>query len=528
MRYSIISLLPFLCHFAHAENDIYKTKVVILGAGLTGVTAAKALALERNITDFLIVEALPEVGGRLKSSSIGGYPIEVGANWIQGLGTNPIWALAQKYNITNVYSNWTNIDYYDGNGFDADGKMEEAFARYEDVSFPIATDISDVRQERGQADLNFRAGLNLAGWRAQTPYEKTAEYFEFDWEYAEPPVQSSFIQNINSFAYNFDGFGNSDNNFVYDKRGFRTIVQGSADEVPDFDDHVLYRQTVTTITYGADGVNITTSDNTTIQADFALCTFSIGVLQNTDVVFEPALPDWKKDAIANFHMATYMKIFVQFPEKFWGDTEVSNCPSPPPVPNLAQFSVYADPDERGYYAVWQSFDIPKFYPGSKLLLVTLTSDQAYTAELQTEAEVTAAIMGVLRSMYGAAIPEPTAIVIPRWTLDPLFRGTFTNFGAGATPAQQDNIRAALPDPDLPAGQRLFFAGEGTSRKYFGYLQGAYFEGRLAAGRIADCVLNGCLTSETTAYAKREILGGEVVKKTVRGGLRRRVFEQREA
>jgi polyamine oxidase len=299
-----------------------KTTVVILGAGLTGITAAKALALERNITDFIIVEALPEVGGRLKSSSIGGHPIEVGGNWIQGLGTNPIWALAQKYNVTNRFSNWSSIDYFDGNGHDFDGKLEEAFARYEDEVMPKAEEISDLRQERGQIDLNFRAGLNLAKWNAKTPYEKTAEYFSFDWEYAEPPVQSSYIQNINSFTYNFEGFGDENNNFVYDKRGFRTIIQGQADEIPDFEDKILFNQTVTNIFYGENGVNVLTADGTLIEAEFALCTFSIGVLQNTDVVFEPELPDWKKDAIANFHMATYLKIFIQFPEQFWNETEV--------------------------------------------------------------------------------------------------------------------------------------------------------------------------------------------------------------
>jgi monoamine oxidase len=34
---------------------------------------------------------------------------------------------------------------------------------------------------------------------------------------------------------------------------------------------------VTTIAYGKDGVVVTMADNTTIEADFALCTFSIGV-----------------------------------------------------------------------------------------------------------------------------------------------------------------------------------------------------------------------------------------------------------
>ncbi|KAF2714577.1 FAD/NAD(P)-binding domain-containing protein [Pleomassaria siparia CBS 279.74] len=429
----LLALSIPLIILAQSATDL-KTTVVILGAGLAGITAAKSLALERNITDFLIIEALPEVDGGLKSSSIGGYPTEAGGNWIQGLGTNPIWALAQRYNVVNPYSNSSSMDYFDGNGHDFDGNLEEAFTRYEDEAMTKAEDISDLPQGRGQVDLNLRAGLNLAGWRAKTPYEKTAEYFSFDWEYAEP------------FIYNFEGFGDENNNFVYDKRGFRTIIQGQADEIPHFEhDHILYNQTVTHIFYGENGVSVLTADGTLIGAEFALCTFSIGVLQNTDA-----------DAIANFHMATYLKIFVQFPTQFW---------------NKKEFSVYADLDERGHYS-------PEF-------------------------EVKEAFMAVLRTMYGQYIPDPIEVVFHRWTLDPLFRGTFMNWGAGATVQQQNAIRAPVPDPDMPSpkGQRVFFAGEGTSRKYFGYLQGAYFEGRLASGLIADSVLNGCLTSEMTALPK---------------------------
>lgn len=89
-------------------------------------------------------------------------------------------------------------------------------------------------------------------------------------------MQSSFTQNINSFAYNFDGFGNADNNFVHDARGFRMLAQGQADEILHFGEKVLYGETVVQISYGKDGVNVTTKNNVTIQAEYALCTFSIG------------------------------------------------------------------------------------------------------------------------------------------------------------------------------------------------------------------------------------------------------------
>lgn len=67
---------------------------------------------------------------------------------------------------------------------------------------------------------------------------------------------------------------------------------------------------------------------------------SLGVLQHDDVRFEPPLPVWKREAIYSMTMVcqsittivpaltsidfqgVYTKIFLQFPYKFWFDTEV--------------------------------------------------------------------------------------------------------------------------------------------------------------------------------------------------------------
>ena len=43
-------------------------------------------------------------------------------------------------------------------------------------------------------------------------------------------------------------------------------------------------------------------------------------------------------------------------------------------------------------------------------------------------------------------------------------------------------------------QTLWFAGEHTSAEYYGFLQGAWFEGQMAGTTIADCVqrnASGC-------------------------------------
>lgn len=153
--------------------------------------------------------------------------------------------------------------------------------------------------------------------------------------------------------------------------------------------------------------------------------------------------------------------------------------------------------------MWQTLDLPGFFPGSKILFATLTGEQAHHAEYQTDAEVQADYVQVLRDMYGAAnVPEPIEFKFPRWNMDPLFRGTFTNWGAGVTVKQQEDMRVPVGG-ELDSEATLWFAGEHTSRKYFGYLHGAYWEGRLAASHIADCVLRQCVTGDITKKVRRQ-------------------------
>ena len=85
-------------------------KVLILGGGVTGVIAARTLH-QNGIDDFLIVDALDELGGRLMSHRFAGKIIELGANWVQGTQTgdgpaNPIFELVKKHNITTQFNDW--------------------------------------------------------------------------------------------------------------------------------------------------------------------------------------------------------------------------------------------------------------------------------------------------------------------------------------------------------------------------------------------------------------------------------------
>jgi len=254
-----------------------------------------------------------------------------------------------------------------------------------------------------------------------------------------------------------------------DQRGFASIIQSEAAEFLS-EDQILLNATVKTIKYSNDRVWVSLADGTSLSADYALVTFSLGVLQHEDVLFEPALPKWKSEAIHGMAMGTYTKIYLQFPERFWFDTE---------------FALYAD-HERGWYPVWQNLDMDGFFPGSGILFVTVTGDFSKRIESMSDELVKAEVLTVLRSMYpNTTIPEPDAFYFPRWLNDPLYRGSYSNWPSSFLRGHHTNLKATVE-------QRLWFGGEATSFKYFGYLHGAYYEGQKMAEEIADCIEDdGC-------------------------------------
>jgi len=185
-------------------------------------------------------------------------------------------------------------------------------------------------------------------------------------------------------------------------------------------------------------------------------------------------------------MGTYTKIFLQFsPDQvFWNES--------------IQFFLYADPDERGYYPVFQSLDGPGFLPGSGIIFVTVLQTQSYVVEAQDNETTKAQVLAVLRSMFGEdKVPEPIAFMYPRWSLEPWAYGSYSNWPPGTSLEMHQNLRANVG--------RLYFAGEATSTSYYGFLHGAWFEGQAIGEQIA-----GCLTSN------KSDCGGETYYEVLHG------------
>ncbi|KAH8175140.1 flavin containing amine oxidoreductase domain-containing protein [Sarocladium implicatum] len=457
------------------------TKVAILGAGITGIIAARTLT-DAGVDDFVIVEYKDEIGGRVHHENFGsdanGKPlvVEYGANWVQGLGgedgpENPIWTLEKKWKIANTPSDFEAILTYNETG-QVDFTSE--ITAFEEALEELAAVGGELIEDNIQ-DRTFRQGLDHVGWRPeQRKYPQAAdavEWWLYDGEQAYTPGETSLVFNAAVSNFTFLQFS-EENNLVVDQRGHNAWIKGEASEFLRKNDPRLMLSTkVETIAYSDEGVAVFNEDDSCIIADYAITTFSLGVLQQDVVTFTPPLPEWKKVSIESFLMGTYTKMFLQFNETWW--------------PKETEFFLYADPFQRGWYPIWQSLDKEGFFPGSHAMFVTVTGDESLRVERMEDSEAQAEVLEVLRSMFpDVDVPEPVAFQYPRWGSTPWSYGSFSCWPAGTTLEQHQNLRANV--------DRLWFAGEHTSTSFFGYMQGAYLEGVDIGNRVAGLVKGRCL------------------------------------
>ncbi|KAJ7584862.1 amine oxidase [Mycena floridula] len=397
-----------------------KHTVLVLGGGVTGVIAARTL----------YQHARRELGGRMQSHNSSGHTIERGPNWIQGTQTgnapmNPSLGLARKWGVKTQFNDiygHIKMSHRALATYDSKGAVDYMYVFKKSLDdFENLAIGAGARINRDLVDGTARAGYSLAGAKPKSHHARAAEYYQYDFE-----------------AEDFLG-----------------------------SDQVMLGSTVREIRYSSDGVKVVLTNNKTISGNYALCTFSLGVLQNDDVKFHLTLPVCKQEAIESMigvTMATYTKIFVGFPKKFWFDTEMG---------------IYAD-SERGIYPVWQSLDHTSSIPNSGILFVTVTGDYSVRIETMSDSQVQAEVMDVLRDMFPhVAIPAPIDFYFAQWHSNPLFRGSYSNWPASFLPQHHENLRANV--------DRLFFAGEATSLWYYGFLHGAYFEGLSVATVMANCM-----------------------------------------
>lgn len=80
------------------------------------------------------------------------------------------------------------------------------------------------------------------------------------------------------------------------------------------------------------------------------------------------------------------------------------------------------------------------YPGSNILVVTLTNGESKRVEAQSDQETLKEAMDVLRNMFGPNIPDASDILVPRWWSNRFQRGSYSNYPIYINQQLVDNIK----------------------------------------------------------------------------------------
>ena len=450
-------------------------EVLVFGAGVTGITTARAL-YDNGLTDVLVLEAEDHIGGRINNTMFGGVQIELGANWIQEVNrkrdSNPIWTIAHSTNIcptiftsstplANTISNYSNYE-----AFDERKNVTLSFQTARKAAFKAlesAEDYSIQLQLDGANDVNMRVALDKFGWTPSNPTEDVADWYNFDFCYGEEPENTSLF--VAYPAMDKYDFGDSDY-FVTDQRGFSKVVECIAEGLPK--DSIRLGHTVNNISYNDDCVcaSVTKSDGTERRmcGTYGVATFSVGVLKDfvKKSMFDPQLSTSKLDFLNSIRMAYYLKIFVSFPKTFW-NTKVEY--------------IFRSDAQRGRYPLIQPLNL---LPGNpNIIMVTVTEDEAVRISNQDKSTTTMEIMEVLRGVYGDDIPEPNDILVPTWINSPFYQGMFSDAAFGLTIKGRERFKE-------PEGN-LYLSGEGNLVGDNGYVHSGYCSGMETSSAILQAI-----------------------------------------
>ncbi|KAF5189575.1 Polyamine oxidase protein [Thalictrum thalictroides] len=422
-----------------------RSSVIIIGAGTSGISAAKVLA-ENGVEDFIILEATDRIGGRIRKEDFGGISVEAGAGWIAGVGgkeSNPVWELATQSNLHTCLSDYSNARF---NIYDQSGKIYPSGLAAESYNKAVNSAIQELKNQ--ESKLCGSLTLSEPSVAPKTPIELAIDFILHDFEMAEVEPISTYTD-----------FGEREF-LVADKRGYEFLLYKMAQTFLHFasedkiiDSRLELNKVVKEIKYSGNDVTVRTEDGCNYVADHMILSASIGVLKSDLITFQPPLPKWKTEAIMKCDVIVYTKIFLKFPYKFW------------PCGPGTEFFLYAH-ERRGYYTFWQHME--NAYPGSNILVVTLTNGESKRVEAQTDDKTLKEAMGALRDMFGPSVPEAEQILVPRWWENRFQRGSYSNYPLLST-------RKDFVDIKAPVGP-IFFSGEHTNERFNGYVHGAYLAG----------------------------------------------------
>ncbi|MFD9669369.1 flavin monoamine oxidase family protein [Rhodococcus sp. NPDC059968] len=423
---------------------------IIVGAGIAGITAARLLhGAGRRV---VVLEARDRVGGRTWSDHDPGFSLDRGASWIHGVQGSPLIDLVEAFGIDTVE--------FTVGSFQAGGRPMANYDRARELMDSDAANrwVADV--EVADAQLHRAIAASRSGETYLDVTERALEALDWDAERKER-VRSFFRRrveeqcgaNIEDLAAHGLDEDIVDGDEVVFPNGYdeitRTLAQGL---------DVRLGHEVTSIEWSESGVQVATAGES-FTASSVIVTVPLGVLKAGRITFSPELPDPVAGSIDRIGMGVFNKVFLQFPERFWGD-------------GLYVLRQLGRSDE-----LWHSwYDVSAAVGGRPTLVALAGGRSGRQVEAMSDDQVVGSVVNSLRQLCGDAVPDPVGYWITRWAADPFALGSYSYVAVGACHADHDAMAT-------PVGGVLHVAGEATWGDNPATVDGALLSGHRAAERV---------------------------------------------
>lgn len=416
-------------------------KVIVIGAGIAGIAAARALVDEGH--EVVVLEARDRIGGRIWTDRSLGAALDLGGGIISDSRENELTKLVNKFKPSVRPIDLENYFLYDDQGNSYEEDPLENLSEWFEKLFKQAEKFVSKQDDRDLREMSVRAVLD-----AVLAEEKLSPQRQRELEWRISIEELNFGTSINRIssmgadAFHFNG------DSLYLPNGFAKILDRLAQGLD-----IRYGQNVRYIKQH-NGIASAMTNGQDFEGDFVLVTLPLGVLKERRIRFDPELSHAKKNAVKKLGVGLTNRVGLRFPALFW-------------------------PKDRQYLNYLSKYkgEFPRFlniahFTNKPVLVASLGPEFANAIEKKDDIEVAVQAHRILYKIFENA-PMPDEVVVSRWQKDPYARGAFSFLPVGEDPVLRDYLAK-------PEG-RFYFAGEATVRQHAGTIRGAYLSGLRAAG-----------------------------------------------
>lgn len=440
--------------------------VVIVGAGLAGLSAARALVQAG--VEVVVVEARDRVGGRVLNAPIGaGRIVEMGGQWM-GARQPEIAKLAHELGIGTFRT------YNAGKRLiDRNGNVRSYTGRVPPVSVLALIELGIIRWMLNRAARKVSVGSpwdsahatlwdghTLGTWlhtRLHTRDAKAVMETAVASIWAAEPQDVNFLQALAYIraAGGFDALTSETTGGLQQDRfvgGSALIAERVATELGE---RVVLGAPVRTIMDRAGRLDV---DAGSVRVEARRGIVAIPPSLAARIHFDPSLPGIRDQALQRLPMGSVIKIVAIYERPFWREQGLSGQAVIMSGPLAATFD-NSPPDGS---------------PG--VLLAFSPGARGWEFAQLSIAERQKIVIEEFVRLFGSAAGRPLDYQEKDWTADPWTRGCY--FGLAAAGSITGPLRALRE----PVG-RIHWAGSETALQYYGQMNGAVASGQRAAHEV---------------------------------------------